>query len=112
MKILLDENIDIHFKKLFVATEHEVYTVRDLKWNGIQNGALLRLLKDNNFGCWIVVDKNLKYQQNMSALPCLIIVLDVKRNTLRHITPLLPAIIETLDNLPSERLIVISENQL
>ena len=62
MKILLDENIDIRFKLLFPAI-HEVYTVRDMQWTGIKNGALLKLLKEHNFDCWIVVDKNLPYQQ-------------------------------------------------
>jgi len=34
MKILLDENIDVRFKRLF-DQEHDVYTVRDMGWNGI-----------------------------------------------------------------------------
>jgi hypothetical protein len=37
MKVLLDENIDVRFKKLFINTIHEVYTVRDMEWNGIKN---------------------------------------------------------------------------
>ncbi len=41
MKILLDENIDVRFKKLFKDSPHEVYTVRDMQWNGIKNGELL-----------------------------------------------------------------------
>ena len=74
MKILLDENIDVRFKNLFNNSSHEVYTVRDMKWNGIKNGMLLQLLKENGFDCWIVVDKNIPYQQNIAELPCLIIV--------------------------------------
>lgn len=41
MKILLDENIDIRFKKLFNNSLHEVYTVRDMQWMGIKDGVLL-----------------------------------------------------------------------
>ena len=37
MKILLDENIDVRFKKHF-PDEHEVYTVQDMGWKGIKNG--------------------------------------------------------------------------
>jgi hypothetical protein len=37
MKVLLDENIDVRFKMLFINTIHEVYTVRDMEWNGIKN---------------------------------------------------------------------------
>jgi predicted nuclease of predicted toxin-antitoxin system len=97
MKILLDENLDVRFKKLFASTGHEIYTVRDMMWNGVKNGALLKLLKENGFECWIVVYKNLPYQQNLANLPCSIIVLDVIRNTLNHITPLVPQILEVLD---------------
>ena len=41
MKILLDENIDIRFKLNFPSV-YEVYTVRDMKWNGIKNGELIK----------------------------------------------------------------------
>ena len=61
MKILLDENIDVRFKKHF-PEEHEVYTVQDMGWKGIKNGELITLLAQNNFDCWIVVDKNIPYQ--------------------------------------------------
>ena len=45
---------------------------------------------------WIVVDKNIPYQQNLSNLPCLIVVLGVYRNTLKHLCPLIPKIFEVL----------------
>ena len=71
MKILLDENIDVRFKNSFNG-KHEVFTVKDMEWNGIKNGQLLQLLKENEFDVWIVVDKNIPYQQNLLNLPCLI----------------------------------------
>jgi hypothetical protein len=109
MKVLLDENIDVRFKKLFVNTVHEVYTVRDMQWNGIKNGALLMLLKDHGFDCWIVVDKNIPYQQNISTLPCKVIVLNVLRNTLESITPLLPELLLTIERISEKKVIVISQ---
>lgn len=109
MKLLLDENIDIRFKLLFQESNHEVFTVRDMQWNGITNGALLELLKEQNFDCWIVVDKNIPYQQNLSTLPCLIIVLDVFRNTLKHLTPLLPEILSILDCPQDKKVLIITE---
>ena len=60
MKILLDENIDIRFSRNF-PSEHEVFTVRDMGWNGVKNGELLKLLRKNKFDYWIVVDKNIPY---------------------------------------------------
>lgn len=95
MKILLDENIDVRFKNSF-NEKYQVFTVKDMGWNGIKNGQLLLLLKENNFDSWIVVDKNIPYQQNLSDLPCLIIVLNVYRNTLKHLVPLVPKILEVL----------------
>lgn len=110
MKILLDENIDVRFKKLFINSSHDVYTVRDMKWNGIKNGDLLQLLKDHHFDCWIVVDKNIPYQQNISNLPCLIIVLDVYRNTLKHISKFYASVSNVLENVSERKIVVISES--
>ena len=109
MKILLDENIDVRFKNSFPDTI-EVYTVRDMQWNGIKNGELLALLKKNDFQAWIVVDKNIPYQQNISNLPCLVIVLDVYRNTLKPLLPLIPEIVGALNNPVIGKLIIIPED--
>ena len=76
MKILLDENIDVRFKHHFPVSD-EVSTVKDMGLNGVKNGELLVLLKENKFDVWIVVDKNIRYQQNIANLPCVVIVLDV-----------------------------------
>ena len=107
MKILLDENIDVRFKKYF-PDAHEVYTVQDMGWKGIKNGELLTLLAQNNFDCWIVVDKNIPYQQNIAKLTCLIIVLDVVRNTLHHLQPLVPQVLEILQKNIEEKIVIIS----
>lgn len=80
MKILLDENIDVDFRKDF-PTDHEVYTVRYMHWAGFKNGAMLWLLKEHKFDCWVVVvDKSIPYQQNIAKLPCLAAVMDVRKN--------------------------------
>jgi hypothetical protein len=109
VKILLDENIDVRFKRLFIGTAHDVFTVREMNWNGIKNGTLLQLLKDHNFHCWIVVDKNLPYQQNLTKLPCIIVVLDVFKNTLLHISPLFPKLLLAIESTTEKKVIVISE---
>ena len=107
MKILLDENIDVRMKQLFPEV-YEVYTVRDMRWNGVKNGKLIQLLAENNFECWIVVDKNIPYQQNIFKLPCLIIVLDIYRNTLKHLLPLIPKIMEVLNAQKAEKVVIIN----
>jgi hypothetical protein len=73
--------VDVRFKASF-PDSHMVYTVKDMGWIGVKNGALLRLLAEQHFDCWMVVDKNIAYQQNVATLPCLVVVLDVYRNYL------------------------------
>jgi hypothetical protein len=80
-----------------------------MQWTGIKNGTLLQLLKEHDFNCWIVVDKNIPYQQNISKLPCTVIVLDVFRNTLEHITPLLPELLAAIGGISENKVIMISE---
>ena len=47
MRLLLDENLPKKLKLQFPL--HEVFTVRELKWNGIKNGSLLNLMLQNQF---------------------------------------------------------------
>jgi|SRR6185312_14746606 len=92
MKILLDENIDIKFKRFFDTNLHEVFTVRNMNWFGIKNGELLKLLALHSFDVFIAVDKNLPYQQNVTTLPVSVIILNVRRNVLSAITKLYPQV--------------------
>jgi predicted nuclease of predicted toxin-antitoxin system len=108
MKILLDENIDIRLKRSF-PDGFEVYTVKDMRWSGIKNGELIQLLAENNFDYWIVVDKNIPYQQNTKDIPFCIIVLDVFKNTLKSIEQPVPQILGILNSTVSDHVIVISE---
>ena len=87
----------------------EVYTVKDMRWNGIKNSRLIQLLAENNFDYWIVVDKNIPYLQNTKEIPFTIIVLDVFRNTLKSLVVLVPLIIETLSNPVSDKVIILIE---
>ena len=89
MKILLDESLPRKLKNDF-GTQHEVWTVRDKGWLGQKNGALLRLMVENNFELFVTVDRNLQYQQNLERLPLTIIVLcafDNRRETLAQLIP-------------------------
>ncbi len=110
MKILLDESIDIRFKK-YLSDSHDVFTVKDMRWTGIKNGELLLLLAEKNFDVWIVVDKNIPYQQNINTLPCLVIVLDVVKNTLKHLTLLVPKIVEVFNSKTNTNIVIIPEDR-
>jgi uncharacterized UPF0160 family protein len=96
MKLLLDENIDVRFKLCFDAAIHEVYTVRDMKWNGVKNGKLLKLAIEHQFEVFICVDKNLPYQQNLTTLGTSVVVIDVYKNVLPNLKLALPNLLNLL----------------
>ena len=98
----------MRFKNCLI-NNHEVYTVKDIGWNGVKNGHLLLLILRNSFEAWIVVDKSIPYQQNINNLPCLVIVLNVYRNTLKHLLPLVPGILNVLQQEQTSKVLIIEE---
>ena len=73
MRVMLDECVPVRLKRWL--PDHEVNTVSELGWSGIQNGRLLRLLVEGNYDAFVTTDKNLEYQQNLPGLPLAILVL-------------------------------------
>lgn len=65
MRILLDECVPVQVRNALVG--HEVATAQKLGWGGISNGELLQLAEQNGFELFIVADKNLRYQQNLTG---------------------------------------------
>ncbi|RDB07218.1 DUF5615 family PIN-like protein [Runella aurantiaca] len=96
MKLLLDENIDVRFKFCFDTNVYEVLTVRDMEWNGVKNGKLLKLAADYGFDAFICVDKNLPYQQNLSVLALPVIVIDIYKNVLPSLKVIYPSLVIVL----------------
>ena len=60
MRLLLDENLPKRLKQDFPA--HEIFTVWDKLWNGINNGELLKLMLDEGFHALLTFNKNLQHQ--------------------------------------------------
>jgi hypothetical protein len=90
MRPLLDENLPKRLKLDF--PEHEIFTVRDKQWNGINNGDLLKLLLDNSFDALLTYDKNLQHQQNFSRYTITVFVLTAPINQYKELTKLTPKI--------------------
>src|ERR1700741_5433275 len=86
MRLLLDENLPKRLKNDF--PDHEVFIVRDKGWNGIGNGALLKLMTENGFDALMTFDKNLRHQQNFSKYSITVFVLTAKNNTYNELTKL------------------------
>jgi hypothetical protein len=78
-RILLDENLPVQLKKELLG--HEVRSVAEMKWSGIDNGVLRRM--EGAFDILITADKNIYAQQNLSGRSLSILVVPTnKRRTL------------------------------
>ena len=104
MKILIDESLDVRLKKLLDDSSFEVFTVRDMDWLGIKNGELLKFAISNDFRIFITADKNLKHQQNLSKLKVNVILLDMISNDLSNYIPLIPSIMNLIQEIKDKPL--------
>ena len=77
MRILLDEDLPRRLAALLVG--HEVSTVQRSGWTGIKNGELLRLAA-TDFDVFVSMDGNLEFQQNVSALPIAVLIVQAVSN--------------------------------
>ena len=95
MRLLLDESVPGRLRRSLPA--HVVRTVVEMGWSGVKNGKLLALAADS-FDAFITVDKNLPYQQNLTALPVAVIVLDAVSIELPALLPLIPNLERALES--------------
>ena len=93
MRVLLDECIDRRLARDFVG--YEVRTVPQMGWAGTLDGDLL-LLVETEFDVFIMVDRNLPYQQNLTVLDLAVLVLVARSNRLADLQPLVPKILEAI----------------
>jgi len=92
LKILFDHNVDRRFRRLLPG--HLIQTTREMRWEQLQNGDLLKAASDASFEAFISIDKNLRYEQNLKKLPIAIIVLDSISNALPALTPFAPHVLQ------------------
>ena len=93
-RLLLDENIDGMFKELF-DDDFEVVTVAERGWQGKKNGELLRLTA-KEFDVFVMMDKNLEYQQNLGALDLAVVVIRAYRDAFAVLSALMPRMNEAV----------------
>ncbi len=96
MRLLLDECIPKRLKRELPG--HEVKTVQDMGWAGIENGALLKLA-DGQFDALLTVDQGIEYQQNLSGLTISVVVMLAASNDVDDLRPLLPGVEQALAGL-------------
>ena len=106
MKLLLDECVTRFVKRDLPG--HEVHTVEEAGFKGLENGDLLRVAT-GTYDALITVDQNLSYQQNVAALDLAILVLAAKRNSYARLKPLLPRALNVLKTIKPGEMIRIDE---
>jgi hypothetical protein len=88
VRVLLDEQLPRRLAR--ELTGHDVRTVGQQGWAGIENGELLRRAAGAGFQVFLTADRSLQFQQNLTNSPLAVVVLIARRNAIRHLLPLVP----------------------
>jgi predicted nuclease of predicted toxin-antitoxin system len=96
MKILLDENLPLDLKRSF-GPDHDVFSVRDLRWSGMKNGELLRLMTAEGFNVFVTMDQNLPNQQNLAGSTLTIFILRGVNNKFRTLSDFIPLVLKEIE---------------
>jgi hypothetical protein len=91
VRVLLDECVPRRLKRELVG--HDVKTAPEMGWASKENGELLTLAAVD-FDIFLTSDRNLSYQQNLSAFEIAVIVLDAASNRTDDLRPLVPRALE------------------
>jgi hypothetical protein len=102
VRILLDECLPRKLKRELYG--HEVFTVPEMGWAGVKNGALLKLAQAQ-FDIFLTIDSNLEFQQNFVAFDIAIIALVAYSNDIDTLRPLMPQVQEVIPHVESRKVI-------
>jgi hypothetical protein len=94
VRVLLDESVPRQ-----LATElrgHDVETVVQVGWTGIQNGELLRRAAEAGFKVLVTMDRNLEHQQNISRASIGVLVVIARNSRIETVLPLASSISSAL----------------
>lgn len=95
MRVLLDECVPRRLRAELPG--HDVKTVAEAGWAGIENGALLQMAA-TQFDVLLTVDRRLEYQQNFSGLAISAVVIEAPSSDIAVLRPLMQAVREALPN--------------
>ena len=88
VRVLLDEQLPRQLARYLSG--HDVRTVQEQSWAGLQNGALLSAAEQAGFSVFITGDRNLEHQQNLTQRTLGVVVLAAVSNALEDLLPLVP----------------------
>src|SRR6266513_4764917 len=98
MRILIDECLDWRLCRSF--TGHECSSVRKMGWDGFKNGELLAKAQID-FDVFVTGDRNLTFQQDLTKLDMVVVVLQAESIQLEHLLPLVPKVLIVLPTIAS-----------
>ena len=104
MRVLLDECLPRRLKRELVG--HDARTVPEMGWASKRNGELLAWAAAE-FDVFLTADRNLSYQQDVSAFDSAVVVLVARSNSLDDRRPLAPQILQTLVNAERRRVTLV-----
>ena len=90
-------------------TGHDVTTVPLMGWAGIKNGSLLGLIQTGGFEVFLTCDRNLEYQQNLSARPFAVAVFRVPNKRMQTLLPLVPQLLALLPTMQAGQVYHVEE---
>jgi predicted nuclease of predicted toxin-antitoxin system len=93
VRVLLDECLPRRLKR--ELSEHEARTAPEMGWASKKNGELLTLAAVD-FDVFLTTDRNLSYQQNLSAFDIAVVVLVAPSNRIDDLRPLVARVLEVL----------------
>jgi hypothetical protein len=99
MRILLDECVPKRLRASLVG--HDVRTATEMGWSAKKNGELLAAMNASGFDVLLIVDQNLRYQQNVPSYAVAIVVLIGNSNRIADLAPLMPKTLAALGSLKS-----------
>jgi hypothetical protein len=101
VRVLLDECVPRRLKRELVG--HDAWTAPEMGWATKRNSELLRLAVGADFDVFLTVDRKLEHQQDLSTFDIAVLVLLAKSNTVAHLRPLMPQVLELLPTAPRGR---------
>jgi predicted nuclease of predicted toxin-antitoxin system len=95
MKILIDECLPSELKGTPSELGHECQTVRLAGFGSKKNGELLTIA-EGRWDVLLTIDRNIKYQQNMTGRSLSIVILRAKSNRMKDLLPLMSTCAQAL----------------
>ncbi len=109
MQILFDESVTWALRPILLG-EHEVATAKYLGWDSKSNGELMTLARDK-FDVLITADQSIPYQQNITEVDVAVVVLVARTNDINDLKPLVPELLNRLNDLKRGEIIRIEAGQ-